>query len=109
MRVFNVEHHGSVDWEYENDSSNGRNVLIDNLLVDPAHRRQGHATAIVSALLEQLGRDGVVWVSLWTGRAMMEEGSYMLYVKLGFHAAAYLPDYYAPGTGVFLYVKRLNE
>ncbi|MFF4448236.1 GNAT family N-acetyltransferase [Streptomyces sp. NPDC001502] len=59
----------------------GLAVRIHAVATDPAHRRRGHAKAALSALLDQLEREGVTLYELYAG-----EGSAPLYEGLGFRA-----------------------
>ena len=72
------------------------------------HRRQGHARRMVDFALKNFKDEGVVWVSLWTGWEMEEEGLQNMYRKFWFTEGTYQKDYYTDGVGTRLFVKRLN-
>lgn len=65
---------------------------INNLAVDPAHRRHGVGAALITRVLEEAGRLGAKRVLLEVRRSNL--GARRLYERFGFTIAGVRRDYY---------------
>lgn len=101
---------GYLKYNFPKDASvkNGnRNVQIDYIYVNVAHRRKNLASKLLSHFLKF--SNGMVWISLWTGREAEINKTYGLYKKHGFKQEVVCNDYYEDGVPTRLFVKRMSE
>jgi [ribosomal protein S18]-alanine N-acetyltransferase len=64
---------------------------VMNIAVDPDRRRRGIGTALIAALLEQVGPDAQVTLEVRSSNG----GAQRLYERFGFRSAGVRPRYYA--------------
>ena len=64
---------------------------VMNIAVDPDRRRRGIGTALIAALLEQVGPDAQVTLEVRRSNG----GAQRLYERFGFRSAGVRPRYYA--------------
>ncbi|MFA5934686.1 MAG: GNAT family N-acetyltransferase [Candidatus Paceibacterota bacterium] len=100
---------GYLKFQYPDDSSGKRNIGMNYIFIKPEYRRQGLAKKILAFALSYFKKNGIVWISFWTGKEIEQNKAYSLYEKVGFEEFAYQKDYYEKGVGVRLFVKRLNK
>lgn len=97
---------GYLKYIYPEDPSGKRNLEISYIFVKDNYRRRGIATKLIETLLDCFPK--ITWISLWTGKQTEIDKSYNLYNKLGFSEKFYQRDYYEPGVGTRLFVKRIS-
>jgi ribosomal protein S18 acetylase RimI-like enzyme len=103
-----IKNKGYIEYTYSKDHSFPRNVSIDWIKVKKKFRRQRVATKLITILIENLKKENVVWVSLWTGYEMEKNNAMMLFKNLGFIEGTYQEDYYEDGIGTRLFIKKLS-
>jgi ribosomal protein S18 acetylase RimI-like enzyme len=100
---------GFLDYYYPKDHGYKRNVNIHWIEVRVKYRRKGLATKLLTTLINYVKKEGIVWISLWTGYDMEKDNAMELFRKMGFIEGTYQPDYYEPGVGTRLFVKRIDK
>ncbi len=101
---------GYLRYSFPKDASvkNGnRNIEIEYIYVNPAHRKQGIASKLMSRMLEY-SKD-MTWISLWTGKKAEINKTFSLYKKYGFQQKAIQDDYYEKGIPTRLFTKRMSK
>jgi ribosomal protein S18 acetylase RimI-like enzyme len=78
----------------------GSTAHVSELVVSPAHRREGRATALFQHLFVRLRRAGSRAVTLTV--APENAGARRLYDSLGFEEVARLPDHFEHGAALEL-------
>jgi GNAT superfamily N-acetyltransferase len=63
-------------------------VFIEAMVVKPAWRRRGIATALLRAILADAARDGCNKVQLLSHKRHAEDGAHSLYTSVGFQPEA---------------------
>ena len=99
-----------LKYSFPKDASakNGnRNIQIDYIFVNMAHRRKGLASKLLSHFLKFSKK--IVWISLWTGKEAEINKTYSLYKKHGFQQKVIYKDYYEDGVATRLFVKRVSK
>ena len=78
------------------------------LAVDPTLHGAGVGTALVEAMEQRLaGRARLIVVE--TGGRPAYDGTRAFYLARGYHVAATIPDFYAPGDAQVVFVKMLTS
>lgn len=95
---------GYLTFGYADDASENRNINMHFLWIRPEYRRQGIGTKMINYLIDN--SPDVTWFSFWTGKDIEKESGTAFHDKLGFTKLAYQEDYYEPGVGTTLFVKR---
>jgi ribosomal protein S18 acetylase RimI-like enzyme len=106
--IFNDKIIGYLKYSFPKDASakNGnRNIQIDYVFVNIAHRRKGLASKLLAHFLKFA--KNMVWISLWTGKEAEINKTYSLYKKHGFQQKVVYNDYYEDGIPTRLFVKRI--
>lgn len=80
---------------------------IPIVLVDPAYRRKGVATALVKKTIEELKKIGSH--KLYANVHYKNKASLMLFTKMGFIPEVYMRDMYMLGEHVLVYAYYLDE
>lgn len=101
---------GYLDYRTPDDDAGPRNAEIVYLWVDPAKRRQGVATMLLTYFINLCCHRKIVWISMWTGSEYEKAGGTgTLYLWVGFDLAATQEDYYGPGIPTRLYTMRVDH
>ncbi len=93
----------------------GRNEMTDGtfelywIAVDPEHHREGVGRALMALAEYEASRQGGRMVAVETSSREDYHATRRFYVGLGYRQAALVPDYYAPGDGKVILVKRLTQ
>ncbi len=90
-------------------NSKPRNIIIDYVYVNKKFRRSGIASKLISEIIQIAKKQGLVWITLWTGRQSELEESFRLYEKAGFKQKAIQGDYYDKNIATRLFAKRLDN
>jgi GNAT superfamily N-acetyltransferase len=88
----------------------GTNAAADLywIVVDPAHQGKGIGAALLRAVEEWISASGRNRVYIETSTRAQYDGTRHFYKACGYHLAAELPDFYAPGDGKAIFVKDLS-
>jgi len=78
----------------------GTVAQVPEIAVDPARQREGHGSALLTAVCDRLAEDGYGAVRL-TVRAV-DDGARAFYATHGFEERDRLPDHYRDGDGLVL-------
>ncbi len=77
------------------------------IVVDPAVQRLGVGRRLMAASEEAMGREGGRLVVVETSSRDDYAATRSFYEALGYHRAAHIPGYYAPGDDLIVYSKPL--
>jgi D-alanine-D-alanine ligase len=78
------------------------------IVVDPAHQGKGIGAALLRAAEEWICASGRNRVYIETSTRAQYDGTRGFYKACGYHLAAELPDFYAPGDGKAIFLKDLE-
>ena len=84
---------GYLKFQYPEDSSGKRNIVMNYIFIRPEYRRRGLAKKLLIFTLSYFKRNKIIWVSLWTGKEIEQNKAYSLYEKVGFKEVACQEDY----------------
>ena len=79
------------------------------IVVDPVRQRRGVGTALLSAVETELAAGSYRLVVVETSARPDYAPTRAFYERRGFHVAATIPDYYAPGDDLRIYLKDLRH
>ena len=79
------------------------------IVVDPASHRTGVGTTLLGAVEAELATGAYRLVVVETSARADYAPTRAFYLRRGFHEAATIPDYYAPGDDLKIYLKDLRH
>lgn len=106
IAVLNKKIIGYLNFHHPGDASFKRNIEISYLTVKTPYRKEGIGSAMIEYLIKKHPK--ITWISLWTSRGIETVQGLDFYIRNGFKRAFYQEDYYKPGIGATLFVKRIN-